>query len=198
MDTALTSSKTQRVRDPHVAPLNRLVESWRSADAGRFVPWFDPDDGGVNARVLVLLERPAPSTVAAGSKGFSSEDNASASSRAFRAARMAAGVDRGDILRWNIVPWVSTDSLSPLRIPEIDDARDALHVLLCALPRLRGIVALGSAALAGSMRYLTLHDGPVVLPVFAAPHPSPANAARRAERPIRIANALRRARDCSG
>jgi uracil-DNA glycosylase len=177
----------------HVAPLNHLASGWRAeGPAGRrFVPWFDPDSGGIHARVLVLLESPAPATVRAGPGACSSEDNPSASSRALRAARLQSGLGRGDYLRWNIIPWATTGT--PPTADRLDEAQPALHALLGLLPELTGIVTLGSPALTGVMRYFTLHPDPVIVRVLAAPHPSPANGHRREERHQRIVHALQRA-----
>lgn len=38
------AAKLRRVQDPHVRPLNGLVERWRQE--GRQVPYADPDSGG--------------------------------------------------------------------------------------------------------------------------------------------------------
>lgn len=180
----------------HVAPLNRLAERWRrdETEGMRFVPWFDPDSGGVHARVLILLESPAASTVQTGPTALSSEDNDNPSSRAFRAARIESGLDRADYLRWNIIPWASSAPRAPSPTA-LDAARPALHELLQCLPQLTGIVALGNSALTGMMRYLTLHADPLIVPVLGAPHPSPANGHHRHEQHERTVNALRRARD---
>jgi uracil-DNA glycosylase len=179
--------------DEHVAPLNDLVRHWRaSADPPRFVPWFDPDSGGVGARVLVLLQSPAASTVQAGPEAISSEDNPNRSSRALRAARIEAGLRRTDYLRWNIIPWACA-AAGPPTVADLDAAQPALHAVLRLLPELTGIVTLGGHALTGVMRYFTLHPDPVIAPVLGAPHPSPANGHRRAERHERTVRALQRA-----
>ncbi|WP_230313544.1 uracil-DNA glycosylase family protein [Nakamurella alba] len=169
-----------------------MRDKWQAAGTDRIIPAFDPDGPGTAARLLVLLERPAPGTVAAGSDGVSSEDNDTASSVMFRSARVASGLGRGDYLRWNVIPWSGP---APTRVSaaDLDEARSALHDLLCALPELGAIVALGTTALDGLMRYYTLHDDPRILPVLGAPHPSPANGRHRHEQHARIANALRRA-----
>jgi uracil-DNA glycosylase len=215
-------TKLDRPFDPHVAPLNRAVERWRTdagSDAGtnastdastdgstgvgtntdgarRFIPWFDPDDGGVAARVLVLFESPSPSTIASDTEAISSEDNASASNRGFVSARERSGIARTDIVRWNVAPWAVVDCDGRKRqvtIDDLDTARPTLHELLVSLPNLAGIVTLGNWALTGVTRYMTLANDPVVVPVLAAPHPSPANGHRRTETQVRIENALARA-----
>ena len=172
--------------------LDELVAGWRTAAPGRFVPAFDPDSGRTDAKVLVLLERPAADTVARGEQAVSSEDNPNPSSRAFRRARIESGLDRRDYLRWNIIPWVDPHAAGSA-VAELDGARNALHDLLTAMPRLEGIVALGQPALTGVMRYFTLHENPCIRTVLAAPHPSPANGRHRAEQHARIVAALSRA-----
>ena len=177
---------------PHLDPLAALVDEWRHP-AGlreRFVPGFDPLSGGVSARVLVLMESPGPATVAMGSSAISSEDNPGPTASAFRAARADSGLASEDYLRWNVIPWAIE------RKPTTDDleeARPALGQLFDALPALRAIVTFGSPALTGVMRYFTLTENAGVLPVLAAPHPSPANATRSGEKHLRAVVALRHA-----
>jgi hypothetical protein len=47
--------RLERLDEPHVRPLMALIERMRAS--GLKVPNADPNDGGVDARVLVLLER---------------------------------------------------------------------------------------------------------------------------------------------
>lgn len=184
--------KSEHLWDSHVARLNKLTEQWRIAGGGsRFVPWFDPDDGGVEATVLILLERPALSTVSEGENGFASEDNRSASSSALRRARIDADVARSRCVRWNIVPWSGPSLNKAALVDELDESQGTLHALLLQLHSLRAIVPLGQPALTGLMRYFTLHPAPIVRPVIAAPHPSPANGYRAYERQRRIVNAIK-------
>lgn len=190
--------KLDRIDAPHVAPLNRLVRTWREAEPSRFVPWFDPDDGGTGARIAVLLERPAPSTVRDGAEAFCSEDNSSASSAALRRARDSSGLPRGGYVKWNAVPWTTPDARRPSGAADVDEAREALHEFLRTLPELRVLVPLGAVALTAVMRYFTLADAPVIVPVLAAPHPSPANGAHRAEQHLRMVNAFTRAAAIAG
>jgi uracil-DNA glycosylase len=176
----------------HLEPLAALVEELRHppGPTERFVPGFDPRSGGVGARVLVLMESPGPATIAQGAAAISSEDNPGPTAAAFRAARLESGLAREDYLRWNVIPWALP------RKPTVDDleeARPALGHLLTALPELRAVVAFGTPALTGIMRYFTLDAGARVVPVLAAPHPSPANATRSGEKHLRAVTALRHA-----
>lgn len=193
----MTESKRARVDEPHMHDLNDLVRSLRVGHGGdlRFVPWFDPDGGGVDSRVLVLMETPGPRTVAAGDLGFSSEDNDDPTAAALREARAAAGLSRSAYVRWNVVPWPLYDNAGRRRPPlvaDLDDAAPALGGLLGLLPRLELVVAVGSPALSGVMRYLTTQvDSLDAVPrVLGVPHPSPRNARQQVEARERLRRAL--------
>ncbi|MDP4332421.1 uracil-DNA glycosylase family protein [Curtobacterium sp. A7_M15] len=174
-----------------VRSLNALAETWRTAPDGsrRFVPNFDPRSGGTSSRVLVLMQSPGPQTIAAAHTAICSEDNRGPTSAAFRAARVESGLARNEYLRWNLIPWAP--SSTPTRRQDIEDGRAALAVLLEHLPGLNVIVTYGTTALDGVMRHLTLAERAHLVPVIAAPHPSPANGHHRAEQHARSVQALR-------
>lgn len=193
----MSLDKRQRVDEPHVRDLNRLARRLREAasDEPRFVPWFDPDGGGGDARVLVLMESPGPRTVAAGDLGFSSEDNDDPTALALREARSASGLARSDYVRWNVVPWPSYDDAGSRRAPtvaDLEEAGPALVAVLDLLPRLEVVVAVGSPALSGVMRLLTTRSTSLaeVPRVLGVPHPSPRNARQREEARGRLRHAL--------
>jgi hypothetical protein len=48
-DPEYLAAKLRRVHDPHVQPLNGLVERWRQE--GHQVPRADPDSGGVHSKI---------------------------------------------------------------------------------------------------------------------------------------------------
>jgi uracil-DNA glycosylase len=85
--------------DPHVLPLMNVVRDLRAR--GLDVPNVDPNDGGVNARCLILLETPGPKSVAS---RFVSRDNPDPSARNLASALDAASLARSDVLLWNVVP----------------------------------------------------------------------------------------------
>lgn len=176
----------------HLVHLEKLAATWRMSPEGapRFVPGFDPDSGGNRSRVLVLMESPGPATIARGEAAISSEDNLGPTATAFRRARRESGLARVDYLRWNIIPWALS---RPVTVEDLEQARPALADLLTALPGLRAIVAFGTPALTGIMRHFTLDPGARVVPVLAAPHPSPANATRAGEKHLRAVTALHHA-----
>ncbi|WP_411282589.1 uracil-DNA glycosylase [Lapillicoccus sp.] len=187
-------SKLARLDQDHVAVLSELVRSWRQGpDGRRTVPWFDPDGGGVRARVLLLMEAPGPHTLRDGDDGFCSEENADPTNRAVRAARARAGLDQRECLKWNVMPWTPTDRDGRWAAPRVGDleaARPALVAILRHLPELRAVITFGAPALSGLMRALTLETPTVVVPVLGVPHPSQRNARRREESGRRIATAF--------
>ena len=86
---------------PHIAPIRALA---RRIAAERAAPVPDPDplDGGVGARLLLLLETPGPMVLRT---GFVTRDSANGTAaNLFRFLR-ESGIARGDTLIWNAVPW---------------------------------------------------------------------------------------------
>ena len=64
------------LREPHIAPLTKYVAGLRRSHPTWEFPDFDPFDGGVDATILLLFEKPGPMTsAAAGGSGFISRDN---------------------------------------------------------------------------------------------------------------------------
>ena len=82
-DPAEVARKVALLHEPHIAPLTAFVVQLRDQHGGgESVPWFDPTEAGIDARILALLEAPgAKATGAAGPRpkakgsGFISADN---------------------------------------------------------------------------------------------------------------------------
>lgn len=185
------TEKEGRIGAPNVKPLHDLVKHWRKTLDPLQVPWFDPDDGGVNARVLILMESPAPRTVGPQGSGFCSEDNADRSNRLVAQTRQAAGLSRSDCLKWNIIPWAVLDSAGHPRTPtstEIDCAATYLTQVLETASEIDIVITLGKAAQSGFMRHTTMTAPCRLYRVLAAPHPSQRNGAARREAVRRITN----------
>ena len=70
-----------------------------------------------------------------------------------------------------------------------------LAALWAALPDLQVVVAVGTPALQGVMRLMTIDETARVVPALGAPHPSPRNAHARAEAFNRLRVALERAQE---
>lgn len=128
--------------------LDLLVSKIRS-DLGspEAVPGFDPLNGNEQAKFLFLLEAPGPQALKTGKISF---DNPDPSARNFKRQLEEAGVQRGEIAVWNIVPWyLGTPDHASIRAATGEDVRRGvayLPPLLAALPRLEAIVLVGSRA----------------------------------------------------
>jgi len=134
---------------------------------GYRIPYFDPCDGGVNARVLFLLEAPGAKAVAS---GFISRNNPDPSARMMCTSLTEAGLLRTDTILWNDVPWyVGGDSR--IRAVIDSDLKSALPYfaeLVGLLPRLKAVVLVGQKAQKIKTEIARLSNATV----FASPHPS--------------------------
>ena len=152
---------------PAMRPLALFAARIR-AETGRAVPDADPSDGGTAARLLLLLERPAP---AVRRVGFVSRDNATPTARNIRRFSEAAGLPRRSTLIWNAVPWMDDDlsgNTRPLRPEEIRAGLLWLPPLLALLRQLEVVVLAGRVA---RLAAATLRPGKLL--VLEMPHPSP-------------------------
>lgn len=106
-DPLVVEEKIRRIRDPHVKPLNDLAD--RIADAEGLphgqVPYVDPDLGGINARMLVLLDNPSTKAEAGTGSGLLSLDNNDRTARNVREAYARHGVRNSGVVHWNAVPF---------------------------------------------------------------------------------------------
>lgn len=175
------------VEQPRVRPLSDFrCQLLASLPSGSFVPNFDPLDGGIAARILLLLE--TPGRVPRQTR-FTSLDNPSSTSKNLLPMVLSAGLKRSDVLMWNLVPW-DVGTKTKVR-PTTDDDRSkgtqALFRLLGLLPRLRSIVFFGTNA---QKAMATVNKEHPDLNLLRSPHPSPTNLNTRPDCRDRIAAAL--------
>ncbi|WP_180970066.1 uracil-DNA glycosylase [Deinococcus planocerae] len=169
---ALRQARLERSFEPHVSPLNRWAEQVQ-AKSGRWVPFFDPEDGGVSARVLLLLETPGP---AVSRTHFVSVDNPDGTAENLRCLLHLSGLRRRDVAVWNAVPWqMSAGVVVTPRPGQYADAVSLTRQVLGLLPDLRVVVLVGRHA----GKVWPLIGSP--LPTLACPHPSPQNVNSRRE-----------------
>jgi len=152
---------------PHIASLAAYAARLRSRPSVE-VPDFDPLDGGVEARVLFLLEKPGPMIspcrpLREGS-GFISRDNDGATAEAMRRFMLEAGLPRSDVVIWNVIPW--WNGTIAVTAAERTAGLQELPNLLTLLNRLHTAVLVGRTA----ARARPMLDG---LRVLESAHPSP-------------------------
>ena len=163
-----------------MAPLVAFAAAIRSAHGP--TPDFDPADGGVAARMLLLLETPGPKT---SRTGLVSADNPTGTSANLRRFLAAAGIDRRHVVIWNAVPWV-IHAGGPNRAPRLAELRLGLAELpglLRVLPELRCAVLCGRMAAQAEPVLRAARAG---LALIQAPHPSPTYVCTSPEVPRRI------------
>ena len=154
---------------PHIAPLRALAKQI-ATERGAPVPDPDPLDGGVAARLLLLLETPGPSI---GRTGFVSRDNATGTAANLFRFLGEAGISRSDTLIWNAIPWVIHAPGARNRAPRRAEAAAAAPYfapLLALLPRLAVVVPAGRSAAQAAAPLAEMRPN---LPVIFVPHPSP-------------------------
>jgi len=199
-DGSFLAAKQSRLWESHVAPINQLVdqirheiaEEWAQAHEGSappvFVPYVDPDCGGIQARVLLVLESPA-GPAALGS-GMLSPDNNDETAKNVWWAYQASGMPRTYGLPWNAVPWYVGDGKKNKNVTatEVVRGREYLSQLLDLAPAVRVVLALGKpaqACVAGAADALAARG----IQVVNAPHPSPIPAAATRGRSLEEFNA---------
>ena len=150
------------------------------------MPDVDPNDGGTDARLLILLETPGPHIHRT---GIVSTDNPTGTARNLRRFLGEAGLPRHERVIWNAVPWV-IHSGGLNRAPRTGEIRDGLAALppfLALLPRLRAAVLAGRVAGMAADAIAEARPGVAVLRM---PHPSPTYVCTSPDVPRRIAAAL--------
>jgi uracil-DNA glycosylase len=177
-----------------VEPLNTWVRDLRKRlGPDAIVPWFDPADGGYQARILWLLEAPGPkATRERGGSGFISCNNNDATAQNTWETREKAGVSRKLVVHWNVIPYyIGTDTKIRAHNPkDIAAVGPFIEELISLLPHLK-VVILGGEAARKAMQDLAPRH--IKFQVIMCPHPSPPNVNTRPGNRERIVNAWREA-----
>lgn len=163
------TARLAEIHAPHIAPLTRFVEELRQQKGeGYEIPFMDPHDGGINAKVLFLLEAPGPQ---AKGSGFISRDNNDPTAANIWTMTRAVGLDRSDCLIWNVCPWfVGSDAkIRPVRAAEVRESADALRSLLGLLADLRCVALVGRKS---QLARATIEQARPDVQIVEMPHPS--------------------------
>ncbi|MGW4113192.1 uracil-DNA glycosylase [Actinosynnema sp. NPDC004786] len=185
----VVARKMALLKAPHLAKLTEFAQriaTERKVD----VPLFDPASGGVDSKVLLLLESPGPASAGSGLNSLDNDDPTAAN---LFTAMAEAGLSRKVCLNWNVVPWhLANREPSPA---ELRAAVPYLVELLRMLTALKVVVVLGRPAGTG----WNLSGRGHKLKVINAPHPSPLSINRdRASRWPQLVTAFRQAAEAAG
>lgn len=171
-DPDVVATKLARIRAPHVVPLNDLADRIAEAEGlGRGeVPYVDPDTGGIDARMLVLLDNPSTKAESATGSGLLSLDNNDRTARNCREAYARHGVRSKDVVHWNVVPFpvagVKNGGSTPAeRARSVRWTREIVDLL----PDLEIVLLLGAAARDGWRRAAITRTG-IYVPSGNVPH----------------------------
>ena len=149
--------------EPHMEALAAYADQLRVSG---FVPDFDPLDGGTAAKLLILLEKPGPKTVAPAGSGFVSMNTDDPTAKTIHRVMREAEVPRSGVVLWNVVPW--WNGTMAMTAAEKRAGAAELGGLLSRLPQLRGALLAGNAAWEWGRPHL-LGSG---LALFRCVHPS--------------------------
>jgi hypothetical protein len=159
------------LHEPEIEPLTLFVENLRKEKGPTFhIPYFDPWDGGINAKVLFLLEAPG---ARATDTDFVSRNNPDGTAENFFLLNEKAEIPRKLTAVWNIVPWYigSGTKIRAARRLDIEDGIPSLGNLMKLLANnLKVIVLVGKKAGCAKDRISTLNPN---LKIFNSRHPSP-------------------------
>jgi hypothetical protein len=177
-DPAVRARRRAMLGLPHIAPLSTFVSELRTC--GGEVPDFDPLDGGIEAKVLFLFEKPGPMTAQGNARlkvgsGFISRNNDDQTAEATFRFMKEAAVPRQGTVAWNLVP--AWNGVRKVTSGEIQTGLAHLSELLRLLPRLRAAVLVGKQA--QKSQYFFETTG---LKVLCSAHPSPLVRARHPDR----------------
>lgn len=167
-----------RAGEAHVGELNDLARGIAETEAEK-VPLFDPDSGGRNAEVLVLLHEPLCGA-ARGARMVSRHSNDRTAGNMYVACE-DAGLGYEDAVHWNVIPWwVQNPDKMPAssRRSVAEQARRAaphLAALLSLLGELKSVVLVGGDAQRAWDRAVQTAElsVPEGVQVLRAPHTSP-------------------------
>jgi hypothetical protein len=174
-DQGVRERRSKMLDVPHMRSLRELTEQLRQRGLGK-VPDFDPIDGGPEAQVLFLFEKPGPMTVDEGrgrrpGSAFISRNNDDPTAAATFKFMEQAGLLPGQIAIWNIIPWWNgTTEVHP---KEVNLGLEYLDELVSRLPKLCVAMLVGQSA-ANAERVLRKQG----LTVMRSDHPSPLVRAR--------------------
>ncbi len=180
--------RRQMLENRRVERLTRYVRQLRSeVKYGCDIPYFDPLDGGVEAKVLFLFESPGEGALAS---GFASRDNRDPSAAKFSTLNKEVGLERELTASWNTVPWALG---RPPKEEDLEEAKPLLEPTLECFNHLEVIVLSGTAA-RSRREEIEGRD----IEVWEMPHPSPPSLRFHPDNEEKIRQVLRKCQERFG
>lgn len=137
------SQQEERRLDPHIAPINELVDRLRDRDGRGWLPEVAPLHGGVHARLLSILRDPGPATQAGTGSGFLCVENDDPTAERQAELFKDYGIEVSDVLPWNAYPWYINRAPNAA---ELDAGAEVLCELIPMLTALRVVLLQGAHA----------------------------------------------------
>lgn len=134
---------------PHVEPVNRLMDELREAEppAGRgWAPYVAPIHGGTEARILSILRDPGPKTHKDTGSGMLCVENDDDSAALQCDLLTSVDLTPRDLTPWNAYPWFRFDQSSGLSSPQITEGLSPLRRIVDLMPALEVVLLQGGEA----------------------------------------------------
>ena len=167
----VVDARKSMLDEPHIRPLTEYIKKLEKKYPDLEFPYFDPLDGGCNADILFLLEKPGPKTSEKGQgSGFISRDNNDPTAEAIFNFMAIAKIPRKRTVIWNVIPgWNGTRKVTS---HELKQGVLELGIIFSLLSQLKTVVLVGRKA-EEAKKFLKLES------IIISAHPSPINRASR-------------------
>ena len=164
--------RKKMLNEPHILALSKYTKSLRNKNLGK-IPDFDPLDGGTNAKILFLLEKPGPSVFGKRNYGFISRDNEDETAANTLKFMSEANIPRNITCSWNTIPgW---DGKIKFTADDARRGRNEIGNLLNLLPNLKVILLVRGIAQDNFEKYKKDNSIDSNLKIIKSTHPSPIN-----------------------
>ena len=131
---------------PHVAPINHLVDDLISEKDGSWMPYIPSYHGGTESKILLVYQDPGKMTsVDHGGSGFLGCENDDPSAQVVAECLDAAGIDQRDVSSWNAYPWFLPEQ-GGLTSSMVVDGLEPLRRVLELMPEVHTVVTGGQKA----------------------------------------------------
>jgi hypothetical protein len=145
---AFRAEQHRGIRLPHIAPFTDLIDELRTVPGRGWMPYLAPMYGGVNARVLSILQDPGPGTHDKDGSGMLCVENDDDAAELYATLLDQAGIPAAELLPWNAYPWYrhKRGSSNAPTGAELDAGIEPLRRLIALAPQLRVVMLHGGSA----------------------------------------------------